>query len=566
MTAEHDAYRITPPGHWMAGRARNLTHRSGMLAAVGGMTFAVAFGLLLWFTRAERDALQRVPVPADTVDLARQAASMRRLQFRADSILADVSPPRRVTAPIRVAVDTNGVRAPESTRVDTTSAAPIDESAPATAEAGVQQALVPDSVRVIAAALAARLQRAQNAPLAASWRALAADPLLQQDDAVRALAESLLEAERARNEYDAVGGVDPIYLELSSRVTAIGRAIERSALQRIASLLTPAVATGPQMVQRTGPSAEELARRFVADSARYVAARARRDAQARISDSINALLADQRTEALVRDSSRARAQRRVDALAPPLAMLGASAAAAIGVALLVALLLELRSPRLADDREVVSQARLPLLLSIRAIDAATPDALTSAFSQLVFDLESSLALAHTLIVTSDDALLASRTAAHIAERLGYDGRSVRIVSPRQGTARTTMRTRGRATPTSTQAVLVQPERSHGVAWTGEFFLESLQDDTITVRAGTLDDIRPALASGPTAARVILVARIGSTPTAWLVRARAELHRAHGATALGVVIWAPGIDEGDPVQFALDSALQRAIDAAPVPGR
>ncbi|HYW50726.1 MAG TPA: hypothetical protein VE861_08980 [Gemmatimonadaceae bacterium] len=567
MTAEHDAYRITPPGHWMAGRARNLTHRSGMLAAVGGATFAVAFGLLLWFTRAEREALQRVPVPADTVDLARQAASMRRLQFRADSILADVSPPRRIVASMRTVTDTNLTRPADSTRIDTTAASPVDETAAtAIADVSTDQARVPDAVRIAAAALASRLQRAQNAPLASSWRALAADPLLQQDATVRALADSLVEAERARNDYDALGGVDPIYLELSSRVTAIGRAIERSALQRIAAMLTPAVVAGPQVVQRIGPSAEEIARRFVADSARYVAARARRDAQALISDSIAALLSRKRTEALARDSARMRAQRRVDALAPPLAMLGASAAAAIGVALLVALLLELRSPRLADDREVVNQARLPLLLSIRTTDAATPDALTSAFSQLVFDLESSLALAHTLVVTSDDALLASRTAAHIAERLGYDGRNVRIVSPRQGTARMTTRERGRPTPTSTQSVLVQPERSHGVAWTGEFFLESLTDDTITVRAGTLDDIRQALTGAPTAARVILVVRVGSTPTAWLVRARAELHRAHGASALGVVIWAPGIDEGDPVQYALDNALQRALDAAPAPGR
>ncbi len=331
-------------------------------------------------------------------------------------------------------------------------------------------------------------------------------------------------------------------------------------------MLQPVTAAGAPVLLPTGPSAEEIARRFVADSARYVAARARRDAAARVADSIGAMLTAKRTEAVKRDSSRARAQRRVDALAPPAAMLGASAAAAIGVALLLALLLELKSPRLADDREVVTQARVPLLLSIRPTDAATPDSLTSAFSQLVFDLETTLTTARTLIVTSDDVMLASRTAAHIAERLGYDGRSVRVVSPRQGTARMTTRSRGRATPTSTQAVLVQPERHPGVAWTGEYFLESLLDETVTVRAGSLEDIRPALAAGPAQAHVILVVRIGSTPTAWLVRARAELHRAHGASALGVVAWATDIDDGDPVQFALDTALQRAIDAAPAASR
>ena len=554
----------------MAGRAQNLVHRSGVLVAVGGITFTLAFGLLLWFTRGEREALQRIPAPADTIDLARKAASMRRLQFRADSILADVSPPRRYT-PRAVAVA-------DSTRLSSGGAdltrTPVDSNAtqavpPSDAASPFSLALpaavaIPDSVKIVVAALSARLERAQNAPLAASWRSLAADPLLQQDARVRALADSLADAERTRNEYDAVGGVDPIYLELSSRVTAYGRAIERSALQRIGALLEEATTVGPVVATRVGPTAEERARRFVADSARYVTARARRDAAAEVSDSVAALLAVQRNAALQRDSSRARAQRRVDALAPPLAMLTASAAAAVGLALLVAILLEVRAPRLADDREVTSQARVPVLLSIRATDAMTPDALTSAFSQLVFDLEASLVSTRTLLVVSDDGVLAARTAARMAERLGYNGRSVRIVSPRQGTARMTTRVRRRATPTATQAVLVQPERSQGVAWTGEFFLESVSSDTITVRAGTLDDVRPALAAGEQDTQVVLVVRIGSTPTMWLSRARAEIHRTPNSSALGVVIWAPGIEDSDPIQFALDTALQRAMDAAPAP--
>ncbi len=548
----------------MAARARNLVHRSGILTSVGGVTFAIAFGLLLWFTRAERDALQRVPAPADTVDLARASGSLRRQQFRADSILAELAPPRRYTVRAIPQVPS----ASDSARRDSSAVAPVAPATPLQVDTITVGAQVPDSVRAATGALLARLQRAQNAPLAASWRALAADPLLQQDPRVRALADSLADAERSRNDYDAVGGVDPIYLELSSRVTAYGRAIERSAAQQLESLLrTPASGAGAPVAMRTGPSAAELERRYMADTARYTGARVRRDRARRMADSVATLLTARRTEALQRDSARARAQRRVDALAPPVAMLSASAAAAIGVALLVALLLEVRSPRLADEREVVTQSRAPLLLSIRTTDASSPDALTSAFSQLVFDLEPVLVTTRTLVVMSDDAGLASRTAARIAERLGYDGRSVRVVSPRQGTARATTRRRGRATPTSTQAVLVQPERSQGVAWTGEFFLAAVQDHTITVRSGALDDVRSALTgAGTVATQVLLVVRIGSTPTAWLTQARAEIHKSSGASAMGVVVWAPDIDDGDPVQFALDTALQRAIDAAPAGGR
>jgi len=561
-----------PRARWMAGRARNLVHRSGLLAGVGGVTFAVTFGLLLWFTRTERVALQRVPVTADTLDLARAAASMRRLQHRADSILADVAPPRRVPARASVARDTTatpvavagGIR-----DVDTlTPAPPVVDVAPATtADAVIMDIRMSDSVRIAAAALTVRLQRAQNAPLAASWRALASDPLLQQDQKVRALADELASAERARNEYDAVGGVDPIYLELSSRVTSLGRAIERIASETIVTMLRPqASETAAVVAQPVGASAAELARRFIAESARYVIAKSRRDNASRVADSVAQLLAMRRTEALQRDAARARAQRRVEVLAPPPAMLGASAAAAIGLALLVTILLEIRSPRLADEPEIATQARVPVLLSIRTTDAATPGALTSAFSQLVFDLDGALAATRTLIVLCDDAPLASRTAAHIAERLGYDGRSVRVVSPQQGAARIITRRRNRPTPTSIQSVLVQPERNQGVAWTGEFHLDAVQDETITIRAGTIADVRAALVMAGAASQVLLVVRIGSTPTTWLVRARAEIAKAGGTAAVGVVIWAADTDEEDPIQSALDSALQRALDAAPSSGR
>ena len=207
----------------MAGRARNLIHRSGVLVSVGGVTFAVAFGLLLWFTRTERAALQRVPAPADTVDLARKAASMRRLQFRADSILAEVSPPRRVTRRPVLVSDTGvaAVGVSDSTTRDPVSGADALPAVDVAADPVVATEVLPDSAKIAVAALSARLERAQNAPLAASWRALAADALLQQDERVRVLADSLADAERERNEYDAVGGVDPIYLELSSRVTGI---------------------------------------------------------------------------------------------------------------------------------------------------------------------------------------------------------------------------------------------------------------------------------------------------------------------------------------------------------
>lgn len=564
VTSAADVPTALPRSRWIAARARNLVHRGGLLVSVGAAMFALSFGLLLWFTRAEREALRRVPAAADTLDLARAVGSLRRQQSRADSTLAGIPIPRRyaVRAAAIVVVSTG-----DSVRRDSLATPLTNDEEPLVVDTVRTTSQLPDALRIAAAALSAKLERAQNAPLASSWRALAADPMLQQDARVRALADSLADAERARNEYDAVGGVDPIYLELSSRVTAYGRAIERAAVVRLASL-TRAAAGGPELavVARAGPGPAELDRRFAEDSARYVAVRARRATAVRAADSVTSMLAARRAEAVQRDAARLRAQHRVDALAPPIAMVMASAAAAVGLSLLLALMLELRAPRVADDGEVVTQARVPLLLSIRASDASTTDSLTSAFSQLAFDLEPLLTGSNTLVVVSDDAGLAARTAARIAERLGYDGRRVRVVSPRQGTARSTTRRRNRITPTATRSVLVHPERTQGVAWTGEYFLEAVHDDTITVRSGNLGDVRAALGTADHRMKVMLVVRIGSTPTAWLARIRTAVLSAASAEAIGVVAWAPGIDDGDPVQFALDSALQRALDTAPAAGR
>ena len=143
---------------------------------------------------------------------------------------------------------------------------------------------------------------------------------------------------------------------------------------------------------------------------------------------------------------------------------------------------------------------------------------------------------------------------------------MRVVSLRQGTARATLRRRRSLTPTVTRSVLVQSERSQGVAWTGEYFLEGVPDDTITVRSGTLADFRAGRAAEGQTVRVLLVVRIGRTPTAWISRARSEALLAADTVVIGVVAWAPDIDDGDPVQFALDTALQRALETAPTAGR
>ena len=518
------------------------------MIGVGGVTFAVAFAALFWFTRTERAALQVVPAPIDTLGVAAEVTRMRRQLVVHDSVLSTLTPPRREMVRA-AAVDL----APDSTRPATDSATDSVRVRP------MPSAPVPDSVREAVAALNTRLERAQNAPLAASWRALAADPLLQQDLRVRALADSLADAERERNEYDAVGGVDPIYLELSSRVTGYGRAIERIAVARRDDMLRSAgAAVAPA---RTGPSTWELARRYTEDSVRYAAAARERDAVARALDASARALTARRTAAEQQDAARARAQRRVDALAPPAAMLSASAAAAIGVALLLTLMLEIRAPRVYDDREAALQSEAPVMLSLRDTDAVSPDALRSAFGQLVFDIEASTGATRRLAIVSHDPKLALRTATRIAERAAANGHQV-CVNAIGDPARPVRGSRGTTTGTASHLVMVRPDRAGDVVWSRETGEPGATGAQIEIRAGTLPAVRAALLADAAPASILLSVRIASTPTAWLVRAHTELGRLEGADLLGLVTWSPDIEDTDATVFAYEQASASGAHATP----
>src|SRR5207247_6060336 len=83
-----------------------------------------------------------------------------------------------------------------------------------------------DSLSAELATLNRLIDRAENAPLPTSYRALAASPTVAADPRVRVLLDSLADIERERNAFGAVGGVDPVYLSLTSRATAIGRQIQ----------------------------------------------------------------------------------------------------------------------------------------------------------------------------------------------------------------------------------------------------------------------------------------------------------------------------------------------------
>src|SRR5206468_1958145 len=185
---------------WMAARARNALRRVVVFGIVGGVVFISA---LIAFVLVPRNASRKALAVAARIEARTDSAPTvaARDRYLAEFNLTDsvLNATRRALMPIPAAV--------------------IDTFPPAVR---AQR----DSLSAELATLNRLIDRAENAPLPTSYRALAASPTVAADPRVRVLLDSLADIERERNAFGAVGGVDPVYLSLTSRATAIGRQIQ----------------------------------------------------------------------------------------------------------------------------------------------------------------------------------------------------------------------------------------------------------------------------------------------------------------------------------------------------
>ncbi|HEU4642346.1 MAG TPA: hypothetical protein VFS44_07805 [Gemmatimonadaceae bacterium] len=211
-----------------------------------------------------------------------------------------------------------------------------------------------DSLVLLSADLARLLQRASDAPLPASYRALGESPAMRGTPGIRPLLDTLAEVERSRADFGAVGGVDPIFVALTSRATQIGKRIQQlgtarsEALRREIARLTPAP-------PRIATPEDTLRLALTRDSAESTATATRRElAQARLV-----------TQALAERAERA---RQIAAFGVPAATLLA-AALVLGIALGfgVALAVEIRQPHVSDEAEAeaITGARVLVTLGAR---------------------------------------------------------------------------------------------------------------------------------------------------------------------------------------------------------
>jgi Mrp family chromosome partitioning ATPase len=296
----------------------------------------------------------------------------------------------------------------------------------------------PPAVRALRDTLSAELatlnrliDRAENAPLPTSYRALAASPSVAADPRVRVLLDSLADIERERNAFGAVGGVDPVYLSLTSRATAIGRQIQaiadakRGEVRGKLALIrpTPAPVVKPVI---TADTTKLLAQRATAQQ-NFTAATTQLDQ------------VNQRNTRIDRETTRARDLANVGA--PPWAMLAAAVVLALAVGFAASFGTELKRPHIADPREaeqiggtrvltVIKPPEVVVERSRRQADVEAPpliDVVSESYRTLYLHIASVEASVPIVTITGDDPGIVATVAANLAASAAYEARSTLLV-------------------------------------------------------------------------------------------------------------------------------------------
>lgn len=316
---------------WMSARARNALRRPVFIAAVSIAAFATALVAFIavpqQISRERKIAAAGLTNVVDTMPYVDAVRVARTSLLSTDSALAAA---RASVAAVRRDV-------PDS----------VSSLGRAQREALAE--------RIVA--LAGLVERAESAPLPISYRALAGSPELAGDPRVAALVDTLAEVEREREAFGAVGGVDPIFVALTSRVNDIGRAIQGVAQERRAALQAELAALVPV--------APALPAAVVAQVDTVPLVTQRQFAQT-VLDSTQGALQRARTSAADMTRRRRAIENAEGGAASPLTLLAAALVLGAVLGFASALVDELRRPRLADASEAERVTGLRVLGVIRA--------------------------------------------------------------------------------------------------------------------------------------------------------------------------------------------------------
>lgn len=390
---------------WMAARARNALRRVVVFGIVGGVVF---IGALIAFVVVPRSASRKAQAVASRIETRTDSAPMVAARDRSLS---------EVNTADSIMNATHAALAPQPVAV-------IDTFPPAVR---AQR----DSLSSELATLNRLIDRAESAPLPTSYRALAASPTVAADPRVRLLLDSLTDIERERNNFGAVGSVDPVYLALTSRATAIGREIKgiadakRGEVRGKLALIRPTPAPVVKPVINVD-TMKVLAQRTAAQQ-NYATA-------VRQLDQVR-----QKNSRIDRETVRARELANVGA--PPWAMLAAAVVLALAVGFAASFGTELKRPHIADPREAeqVSNARVLTVIkppeivverSRRQADVEAPpliDVVSESYRTLYLHIASVEASVPIVTITGDDPGIVATVAANLAASAAYEARSTLLV-------------------------------------------------------------------------------------------------------------------------------------------
>jgi tyrosine-protein kinase Etk/Wzc len=376
------------------------------MGIVGGLVFiASLIAFVLVPRQATRAAVRVSATIEERPDSNRTVALRDRAAARIASVDSMLDQVRRVVAPVQAPV------------VDTFPPEAIAQRQALSAEISTLSRLI---------------DRADNAPLPASYRALATAPSLASDPVVRALLDSLSDIERERDAFGTVGGVDPVYVALTSRATAVGRSIQSiaeskraEARQRLALLRpTPVVAPVPLRPQ--------------VDTSRYRAQRVQ--AERVYADAVRALAQMKAVNDRI-DQETSRARELANVGAPPLAMLAAALVLALTLGYGASFFIELRRPTIADAREaeqvtgvrvlgIIEPEEVNVERTRRLADEMTPpliNVVSESYRRLYLHLAATEANVPIVTVAGDEGAIVATVASNIAAAAAYEARSTLLV-------------------------------------------------------------------------------------------------------------------------------------------
>ena len=521
--------------------------RPAFIGAISIGTFVTALVSMVVAPRNRQvPASLPVAVRPDTLTFAAAAALGRVKLAQAESALAQAR--NEVAGALKAADSAAAVAAAGA---DTVS--PVDIAARDSLDGRIKR-------------LEAQLTRAEQAPLLSSYKALADLPDLRSDARVRALLNTLADIERDRESFGAVGGVDPIFVALTSRASEVGREIQAIAIERrnvLVGKLAPAVPAEP--VVATTPAN---------DTTVHVA---RRDSLQLAIKGFEQELTRRRESSRAMDLAEERARERANAVAPPLALLASAFVLSWVIGFAVAFVGELRKPRVSHANELERFLGVRVLSTVetpmpsvdrgrRQVDRAAPPYFDPGAEgyQLAF---LGLATDHpTLLmatVTGDDPAIAAVVACNLAAVAADEARNTLVVDL-ESTCRASAALRSRVQPGVTDIIgqgLTWPEATTaarigrdktvdlvpygkpGTAVPVQDLIALLQKDCIRLARyydaifllADAKDVSQGLPGALPSPEVIFCAQPGITPLRQL-RAELESIRAAGGSVRGIVLW------------------------------